>query len=611
MWPGPNDPPISVNSEFLKEKLRAAKEKISARERVEPRPAPCENPADCVRRPAAAPDAKPQFSVPDSFGSRSRVPKPRFQDAEAMAKFLIDRPECLTAEAIVDLVALLPEHAKDPLRKFQEDSDGRYSMGVYKHGGILGIHKNSRLFPLTCKAVNMLVGHVCPNFSYSSLAVHVDVKSGLHRDINNRPGPNLIVPLTYFSGGELWNQKEGGALCAEGDPNLVGDLIDVAAGPAFLPDPTAFHETRTWTGCRIILIAYSVLGCEQLAAASRPVVEALGFSVAPLGLGPFAVVGDPRSRPLAPLPPETPAGKLVPKAASDLYFVELCAGSAELSRAAARLGFRPFAVDTPNRRLGRAQVVVMDLVDPLQLEAFLDFLRVEFHHVVCVFISPPSGTSSLMRERPLAKIANQKFQLPRPLRSADFPDGLPGLSGRDKLCLERANQLFASLAVVAKEALALGVLTVIENPANSRYWETSFFTQVEEECPGHSVLFHSCVHGGLRPKLFRLWSSTDAFSSLEGRCDGSHRHVPWRPVLSKKRRVSFATVDEPIFPPLLVERLLYCIVQACLELDFGPQNLSQAAASASLPMSRLHLGLQPRGNSLPQLVWEFDRTPYA
>ena len=27
MWPGPNDPQISVNSEFLKEKLRAAKEK--------------------------------------------------------------------------------------------------------------------------------------------------------------------------------------------------------------------------------------------------------------------------------------------------------------------------------------------------------------------------------------------------------------------------------------------------------------------------------------------------------------------------------------------------------------------------------------------------------
>ena len=80
----------------------------------------------------------------------------------------------------------------------------------------------------------------------------------------------------------------------------MGELINVAAGPAFLPDPTAFHETRSWTGRRIILIAYSVLGCEHLAVASRPVVETLGFSVAPLGLGPFAVSGDPRSRPLAP-----------------------------------------------------------------------------------------------------------------------------------------------------------------------------------------------------------------------------------------------------------------------------------------------------------------------
>ena len=89
MWPGPNDPPISVNSEFLKEKLLAAREKISSRERVEPRPAPCEDPAECARGLAAAPNAKPTPLVfPDSSGFRSQVPKPCFQDAEAMAKFL-------------------------------------------------------------------------------------------------------------------------------------------------------------------------------------------------------------------------------------------------------------------------------------------------------------------------------------------------------------------------------------------------------------------------------------------------------------------------------------------------------------------------------------------
>ena len=158
-----------------------------------------------------------------------------------------------------------------------------------------------------------------------------------------------------------------------------------------------------------------------------------------------------------------------------MYFIEVCAGSAELSRAAARLGFRPFAVGAPSRRLARAQVVVMDLADSMQLEAFLEFVRVEFHHIVCVFISPPSGTSSLMERGLRSSPINRTCSCP------DLCDRLVSLMaclafrGRDKVCLERANQLFESLAVVAREALALGVLTVIENPANSRYWETSFF----------------------------------------------------------------------------------------------------------------------------------------
>ena len=106
--------------------------------------------------------------------------------------------------------------------------------------------------------------------------------------------------------------------------------------------------------------------------------------------------GDPRSRPLAPVPAEASPERFVPKDASEMYFIEVfCAGSAELSRAAARLGFRPFAAGAPNRRLARAQVVVMDLADSMQLEAFLEFVRVEFHHIVCVFISPPVGNFQL------------------------------------------------------------------------------------------------------------------------------------------------------------------------------------------------------------------------
>ena len=251
----------------------------------------------------------------------------------------------------------------------------------------------------------------------------------------------------------------------------------------------------------------------------------------------------------------------------------------------------------------------MDLTDPLQVESLLDFLRAEYNHVACVLISPPSGTASMLRERTFPSLANQSLKLPQQLRSALFPDGLPTLSGRDKLSVERANQLFQQLAIVACESSDLGILTVIENPANSRYWETSFFESVEAHVRGHVVTFHSCVHGGSRPKLVKLWANQDSFSALSGRCDGSHRHKPWIPVFSKKRKVTFATVDEPFFPPLLVERFLFCVVRGSPELHVGPKVLAEAVAQPSAAATaRLRLGLQPRGNALPQIVWEFDQT---
>ncbi|CAE7235845.1 unnamed protein product [Symbiodinium sp. CCMP2592] len=283
------------------------------------------------------------------------------------------------------------------------------------------------------------------------------------------------------------------------------------------------------------------------------------------------------------LPSQRDASSVQPSAAG-MYFVELCAG-----------------------RAGE-QVVIMDLSDPAQAEAVVDFLRVEYHHVICVFISPPVGTASFMRERHKPGSAELDLKMPHALRSALHPDGLPTLRGRDKLQVERANQLFDQLASIACEACDLGILTVLESPSNSRYWDTSFCAKVTNHVQGHFVKFHACVHGGHRPKLMQLWSSQDVFGMLAGRCDGSHEHKPWRPFISKRKRVSFITADEPEFPPLLVDRILGCIVHAHPSLSFGPRVLAQAIQDPSANVARINLGTQPRGNSLPSLVWEFDTT---
>ncbi|CAE7626039.1 NaCP60E [Symbiodinium sp. CCMP2592] len=381
----------------------------------------------------------------------------------------------------------------------------------------------------------------------------LDEVAGLHRDENNRDGPTLLVPLTDFENGELWFQKVGGDVASLNDPSLEG---------------------------RGKVAELSCLLIRCVSARS----SGLNYE----------------------LPSQRDASS-VRQSAAGMYFVELCAGTAVLSKAAAKLGFRPFAVDSSRKRAGE-QAVIMDLSDPAQAEAVVDFLRVEYHHVICVFISPPVGTASFMRERRKPGSVELDLKMPNALRSALHPDGLPTLRGRDKLQVERANQLFDQLANIACEACDLGILTVLESPSNSRYWDTSFCAQVTNHVQGHFVKFHACVHGGHRPKLMQLWSSQDVFGMLAGRCDGSHEHKPWRPFISKRKRVSFITADEPEFPPLLVDRILGCIVHAHPSLSFGPRVLAQAIQDPSANVARINLGTQPRGNSLPSLVWEFDTT---
>ena len=343
--PIPPVPAISNRAAFLKEKLALAKKKAAAELScvVEPGLRPREDFHQSACLPSSPLEVQ-SFSHPvDSSGSSSLHPVPCFQDPEALARYLLEHPACLKADSALSLIDLLPTSAEEPLRQGQSGPGRRFSFGVYKHGGVIGLHRNTNQFPCACKALNHLVHQVCPDFKYSSLAVHVNVKSGLHRDAQNREGPNLIVPLSRFSGGALWVQSSEGVTTAANDPSLTGKLIPISEGPAFLMDPSVPHETRDWTGTRVVLIAYSVLGGERLASDMAAVIEPLGFSLAPLGLGPFSVSWDPRSSAPLGLPPAEVSQK-VPKSVGDMFFIEITSGSAEVTKAAAAMGFGPFAV---------------------------------------------------------------------------------------------------------------------------------------------------------------------------------------------------------------------------------------------------------------------------
>ncbi|CAE7219633.1 unnamed protein product [Symbiodinium microadriaticum] len=129
----------------------------------------------------------------------------------------------------------------------------------------------------------------------------------------------VLVPFTQclvsktpkpLRGGALWVQSSEGVTTAANDPSLTGKLIPISEGPAFLMDPSVPHETRDWTGTRVVLIAYSVLGGERLASDMAAVI----------------------------------VSQKVPKSVGDMFFIEITSGSAEVTKAAAAMGFGPFAV---------------------------------------------------------------------------------------------------------------------------------------------------------------------------------------------------------------------------------------------------------------------------
>ena len=166
-----------------------------------------------------------------------------------------------------------------------------------------------------------------------------------------------------------------------------------------------------------------------------------------------------------------------------LLLIELCAGTAIVSRTAQSLHVRTLAIDHDRERAPWKGCVMLDLADPVQVKSLCQLVTAERDRILAIFAAPPCGTASRARERPLKTFAKMGFRIPRPLRSDEHPDMIPGITGNDRTKVELANQLYDQLTEIFLHALAHEILCVIENPQNSLYWSTSFFRRLHEAFP--------------------------------------------------------------------------------------------------------------------------------
>ncbi|CAE7032271.1 NaCP60E [Symbiodinium sp. CCMP2592] len=514
---------------------------------------------------------------------------------EQMARTML-HANAFTASNCIRLFDACPKDRS--LRSVQDSSVAgtRISFGFYVRGGQAIVFNACTLAPATCRFFTSVVRFVDPTHVFGAFQILSDVRSELHLDKANEKGSrNLVVPLTFFEQGQIWIRDEAGQHeIKHGGKSYFGKLLDVNAGPLRI-DPSVHHAVLPWLGRRVVLVAYMPSFVERLSRRDKSSLSELGFV--------FRHFSGPSSGPLKDIR-DAPASSARDSCnAEDFLILELCAGHAVLSRTADSLGFRTLSVDNNQFRSPGKQVLRLDLCDPANIDYLLEIISAEKGKLAMVFLSLPSGTASASRGKHIKKWEEQGYQLPAELRSSEYPDMIPGLSPQDRKRVEDANQLYFETARLVLASVGQDVLTVVENPDSSLYWATSFFQSITSVCPGFFTRFHLCCHGGARPRLIRLWSSKNVFSSLEARCDNSHPHKPWQPRLFG-RKVKFTTSDEDEYPSVFCLRLLSALASHIqLSLDNPSPQQSVPFHSKS---TRVALGLQPRGASFGPLVAEFS-----
>ena len=218
--------------------------------------------------------------------------------------------------------------------------------------------------------------------------------------------------------------------------------------------------------------------------------------------------------------------------------LEIFCGTAGLSAAARKIGFRVLGVDHGSVRRANAPVIDLDLRDTECQQR----LWPEIRRAHALWLAPPCGTSSAARGIPLPGSKSG----PRPLRTRKHPDGSPHLVDRDAARVASANALYSFSAEVFGYCHNHGIPCVVENPVSSLMWRATWFAPLVR-CKGvHWHELHACMYGSGRKKRTGLLATVHMPGMLR-KCDASHVHQPWGLVRSPTH-VGFATAEETAYP---------------------------------------------------------------
>ena len=263
-----------------------------------------------------------------------------------------------------------------------------------------------------------------------------------------------------------------------------------------------------------------------------------------------------------------------PQTIQECWVLEIFAGSAGITSAAASAGLkRSVGVDNVRMPRRKGKIIQLDLL--LLSHQGLLWKWLGSPGLVAVWLAPPCGTSSRAREIPFPGEDE-----PRPLRSVECPEGLPGLGPSDAERVAKANELYRLTARIWGFCCENDIVVIIKNPYRSFFWHCSAIEHILRSEQAIVVQCDFCMMGGSRLKRTALLCNSDLITGLAVTCDGSHEHLPWKVqegVLATKLETAYPHQFCKHFVSLLLQHLTQ---KGCRDglnlLEADPANSSGA-----------------------------------
>ena len=183
-----------------------------------------------------------------SFLSEGHFDPLKLVPAEKFAWTLLSGPR-ISASDLRTLFTLLPHEASP-----RGEEGFSFGSGAYVHGGVVGLRANTKEFPLSTMCLALWLRHVRPDLKFTSCMVLHECQADLHRDLQNSPLVNIIVPLSSFSGGTLWVEGEGCEKRKFGVTDIEGGPVPWKDGAIVLHAAERAHCVLPWSGTRTVLV---------------------------------------------------------------------------------------------------------------------------------------------------------------------------------------------------------------------------------------------------------------------------------------------------------------------------------------------------------------------